>query len=104
MQSDASDRIASIIRLEQEFIGLKRITLITGESKAVTFNLNLAQLVFKNDEGNWVIEAGSFDISFGKSSDKKPYIQILTVSKTVNIDYTKRSFFTKCKIQKGGEN
>lgn len=99
VQLYAADRIASIIRPEQELAGFKRITLAPGESRTVTFTFNLDQLAFRNDNGDWVVEAGDFEVSFGKNSDEKLFAAVVTAPETRVIDHTKRGFFAEAQVE-----
>ena len=42
--------------------------LKAGENKTVSFNLTEKDLGFFNNQGEFIVEAGAFDIMVGKSS------------------------------------
>lgn len=98
VQLYAADRLASIIRPEQELAGFQRITLAPGETRTVAFTFNLDQLAFCNDSGDWVVEAGDFEISFGKNSGEKLFSETVTAPETRVIDHTKRGFFAEAHV------
>ncbi|MEM9544576.1 MAG: beta-glucosidase BglX [Bacteroidota bacterium] len=62
------DRIASLVRPEKALKGFDRITLESGASQKVQFNLSRNDLGFYNNDGKWIIEPGKFDVGIGSSS------------------------------------
>jgi beta-glucosidase len=62
------DLVASITRPVKELKGFQLIELAPGESKEVTFKLTKKELGFYNNEGQWTLENGDFDVYIGGSS------------------------------------
>jgi beta-glucosidase len=62
------DRVASITRPTKELKGFKKFKLNPGESKTVRFVLSDPELGFYNNQGDFVVEPGDFDIMVGGSS------------------------------------
>lgn len=52
------DRIASIVRPEQELLGFARIGIPSGQRRMVQFRFNLNQMAFPDEYGRWYVEAG----------------------------------------------
>lgn len=98
VQLYVSDKIASIIRPELELAGFCRVSLRPGESKRVELTFGLDQIAFRNDEGEWVVEAGDFDVSFGRDSEEMRFTETVTLEETQVIDHTARGFFADAKV------
>jgi beta-glucosidase len=64
------DEFASIVRPIKELKGFELINLKKGETKTVTFTLTEKELGFYDNEGNYLVEGGTFKIMVGGSSDK----------------------------------
>jgi len=64
------DEFASIVRPIKELKGFELINLKKGETKTVTFTLTEKELGFYDNEGNYLVEHGTFKIMVGGSSDK----------------------------------
>lgn len=62
------DRAASITRPVKELKGFERVLIKAGETKSVSFTLTDAELGFYNNDGEYVVEAGTFDIMVGPNS------------------------------------
>lgn len=63
------DVVASVARPVKELKGFKRISLVPGETKKVTFSLSAKQLGFYNANMKFVVEPGEFDVMIGSSSE-----------------------------------
>jgi len=63
------DEFASVVRPVKELKAFQLITLKPGESKSVEFNLTEMELGFYNNNGDFVVEPGSFKIMVGGSSE-----------------------------------
>ena len=63
------DREATVTRPAQELAGFKRVHLAPGESRRVTFTVQMSQLGFYNREMRFVVEPGNVDVMVGSSSD-----------------------------------
>ncbi|MEO7976826.1 beta-glucosidase BglX [Flavobacterium sp.] len=64
------DEFASIVRPVKELKGFELINLKKGETKTVTFTLTDKELGFYDNDGNYLVEPGTFKIMVGGSSDK----------------------------------
>ncbi len=63
------DPEASLERPEKELKGFAKVALEPGETKTVTFSLNMRSLAFFSEEQNaWVAEAGAFEVLVGASA------------------------------------
>jgi len=63
------DEWASVERPVKELKGFKRIHLKAGEEKKVTFRLFTEQLAFYDEAMRFVVEAGTFEVMVGSSSE-----------------------------------
>ena len=64
------DKVASVTRPIKELKGFKKYRLNAGESKIVEFVLTNAELGFYNNEGEFILEPGEFEIMVGTNSEK----------------------------------
>jgi beta-glucosidase len=64
------DETASLARPLKELKGFELIDLKIGETKIVTFTLTDKELGFFDNNGNYLVEAGTFKILVGGNSDK----------------------------------
>ena len=64
------DEFGSLARPVKELKGFELIELKKGETKTVTMTLTEKELGFYDNEGNFLIEPGTFKIMVGGSSDK----------------------------------
>ncbi len=64
------DEFGSLARPVKELKGFELIELKKGETKTVTLTLTEKELGFYDNDGNYLVEAGTFKIMVGGSSDK----------------------------------
>ncbi|UJH66838.1 beta-glucosidase BglX [Allomuricauda sp. SCSIO 65647] len=64
------DPYASIVRPVKELKGFEKIMLEAGTSKTVSFNLTDKELGFYNQQYEWVVEPGSFNVMVGTNSQE----------------------------------
>ena len=64
------DVAASLARPVKELKGFELINLKKGKTKTITFVLSDKELGFFDNDGNYLVEAGTFKIMVGGSSDK----------------------------------
>ncbi len=62
------DRLATVTRPVKELKGFKRVTLQPGETKTITFRLDVRHLGFYNRDMQRVIEPGTIGVMIGSSS------------------------------------
>ena len=65
------DLVGSITRPVRELKGFEMVALKKGESKEIVFNLTKKELGFYNSNGNYIIEAGDFEVYVGGDSATK---------------------------------
>ena len=70
MQLYIHDVVASLARPVKELKGFELVDLKKGETKTVTLKLTDKELGFFNNDGNYLVEPGTFEIMVGGSSDK----------------------------------
>ena len=63
------DKVGSIIRPVKELKDFKKIHLKAGESKMISFVINVEKLSFYNQNLEWVAEPGEFELMIGASSE-----------------------------------
>jgi beta-glucosidase len=63
------DVAASLSRPVKELKGFEMVSLKKGETKTVTFTLTDAELGFYNNNGDYLVESGTFKVFIGTSSD-----------------------------------
>jgi beta-glucosidase len=59
---------ASVTRPVKELKGFRRVSLAPGETRTVTFALDVRQLGFTNQQMNFVVEPGAIEVLIGSSS------------------------------------
>ena len=64
------DKVASVVRPIKELKGFKKIRLMPNESKEIEFTLTDEELGFYNNAGEFIIEAGEFEVMVGTNSQK----------------------------------
>lgn len=62
------DEYSSVTRPVKELKGFEKVYLEPGQTKTVTFEIGYEQLHFLNDEMEWVVEPGTFQLMIGNSS------------------------------------
>ncbi|RMB63859.1 beta-glucosidase BglX [Dokdonia sinensis] len=65
------DPFASVTRPTRELKGYEAVMLVPGASKEITFELTGEELGFYNNQGEWIVESGDFNVWVGGSSDAK---------------------------------
>lgn len=73
------DKVASLVRPVCELKAFERVKLKTGESATLTFSLPTDMLNFTNENGERVVEPGTFEIMIGASS------QDIRASQDINV-------------------
>ncbi len=64
------DKVGSVTRPVKELKGFEKINLAAGASKTVRFNLTGKELGFYNNQGEFIVEPGAFDVQVGGTSAK----------------------------------
>jgi beta-glucosidase len=65
------DKVASVVRPVQELKAFRRVRLRPGESKIVEFALPYEDLGFFNEQEQYLIEPGEFEVAIGGSSNTR---------------------------------
>ena len=87
------DRIASIVRPEQEMLGFARIGIPSGQRRRVQFRFNLNQMAFPDEYGRWYVEAGRFCFFAGPNSADLPLKAEYTQPVTYEVLPEAREYF-----------
>jgi beta-glucosidase len=69
VQLYVQDKLASITRPVKELKEFRKVYLTPGETKTIEFELETQDLGFYDEEGNYLIEPGEFNLWIGGSSD-----------------------------------
>ena len=62
------DKFASVVRPVKELKGFELVTLKKGETKTINFELSKAELGFYNNQGEFLLEDGEFEVFIGGDS------------------------------------
>lgn len=62
------DLVGSVVRPVKELKGFQKIFLKKGESKQVSFNINVDMLKFYNEQLQYIYEQGDFKVYIGTNS------------------------------------
>jgi beta-glucosidase len=73
------DQVSSLTRPVKELRGFQRITLQPGETRTVEFDLPPEALAFLDENMEWVVEPGLFDVMVGGSSAQVSTVQLQVV-------------------------
>jgi beta-glucosidase len=63
-------KIASVVRPVKELKGFNKVKINAGETKEIEFTLTDKELGFYNNNGDFVVESGDFDVMVGTSSEQ----------------------------------
>ena len=63
------DVVASVTRPVKQLVGFKRIALSPGETRRLTFHLDMSQLAFYDRRMEYVVEPGNVEVMVGSSSE-----------------------------------
>ncbi len=64
------DKVASLARPVKELKGFELVEIKKGTTKTITFSLTEKELGFYDNDGNYLVEPGTFSIMVGGSSEK----------------------------------
>ena len=64
------DKVGSVVRPVKELKGFEKISLEPGASKTLEFILTEKELGFYDNDGNFIVEPGSFDVMVGTNSQE----------------------------------
>ncbi len=63
------DDISSVVTFEKVLRGFEQVSLSPGETKIVEFTLRPEHLTLYDNDGQWIVEPGTFTIMIGSSSE-----------------------------------
>jgi beta-glucosidase len=69
VQLYVQDKVATVVRPVKELKGFKKVLLLPGESKIISFVMGPDQLSFYKPGTGWLTEPGTFKLMLGTSSD-----------------------------------
>ena len=93
------DKYASMVRPVKELAGFLRVSLKSGETKSVAFEVSPSQMAFLDKDMRWKIEKGLFEVEIGSSSEDIRLKGEYRVSDDAWIDGKKRAFYAKAYVQ-----
>ena len=70
------DIVASVTRPNKELKAFEKTLIEAGQTRTITFELDESHLGFYDNQGNYIIEPGAFDIYVGGSSNTSLGTQI----------------------------
>jgi len=73
------DKVASVMRPIRELKGYKKLIIKKGETSTVTFEIGFEQLGFYNENGEYLVEKGDFDIFIGENCLSENKISIAVI-------------------------
>lgn len=94
-----SDQYASMIRPVKELAGFRRVCLKAGEARRVIFTLRADQLAFADENMNWKVEKGTFEVQIGASSEDIRLRDFYTVTESARIDGRARGFYADVRVE-----
>ena len=77
------DKESSVVRPHKLLKGFKRIALLPGEEKEVTFLLDFGSFRLYNLKKQWVVEAGNFEIMIGRDSSNIQLSETITITEDI---------------------
>jgi len=95
VQLYATDRVASMVRPEMELVGFARVFIPKGERRKVSFEIDMSQLAFLDENMDWRVEKGVFELKVGGASDRIALAKPFEVTETRIIDGAARAFYAK---------
>ena len=77
-----------------------RIHLQSGETKKVTFRMNISQMAYYDREFRYVVEPGLFKVMVGAASDDiRLSGELRLTGETMIVDENKKHFFTDVSVE-----
>jgi len=95
VQLYVKDVYASMTRPAMELAGFKRIHLVPGEKKNVSFTVLMSQLAFLDQEKRWKVEKGEINVMIGSSSSDIKWKESFWIRSDSYIDERNRGFFAE---------
>lgn len=79
------DKVSSVVLPGKQLKSFSRVAIEPGESKVANFTLNQEDLMLYNPAGDWVAEAGDFEVMIGASSEDIRLKSTFKLAKDVKI-------------------
>lgn len=95
IQLYCKDRQASVVRPNMELLGFYKVQLNSGQSKQIKFIVDYSQLAFLDENMQWKIESGVFDLLVGSSAKDIRLTGKSEIDKDQFVNGQTRSFFSK---------
>lgn len=80
VQLYTSQANVGVTRPVQSLRGFKRVTLLPGEEKKVTFHLSMRELGYYNEDMEFVVEPGPLEIRIGNQSRNYPIVETIVIT------------------------
>lgn len=90
-----SDVRASYLRPGIELAGFKRVPLLAGENKKVSFKLYYSQTAFLDENMQWKVEAGEFKVMAGASSEDLRLTGEFRIEESSYVEGRSRAFWAE---------
>jgi len=94
------DILSTVTRPVKELKGFKRVSLLPGETKKISFTLFFPQLGFYDRDMNYVVEPGVFEVLIGSSSQDIKLKGTFEFSSEKSVVLTAKRFFSEEFIEK----
>ncbi|MFT7560152.1 MAG: beta-glucosidase [Flavobacteriales bacterium] len=97
-----NDPIASLTRPVKELKGFKRVHLVPGEKKRITFSLQVNQLGFYDQAMRYVVEPGDIDLMLASSSQDvrlKQRVRIVNGDKSKEAVEVDKAFLSEVSVE-----
>jgi len=92
------DKVSSMVRPVQELVGFKRVYIRKGETKSVEFTMKASQLAFLDENMNWKVEAGEFELQAGASCADIRQSTCFHITKDLTVDGKTRGFYAETTV------
>lgn len=79
VQLYVTDEVSSILTPVMQLKGFRKVEVPAGQTRKVTFNIPVEELMFINANGQLVLEKGEFTIKIGHSSDDIKFSKTITL-------------------------
>lgn len=86
----------------QELVGFRRVHLEPGETVAVTFSVDAAQLAFHDRDMSLAVEAGVYGLRVGPSAAEIVDAAAFEVTDTTEVPRSARTYFTETAVDRKG--
>ncbi len=99
VQLYVKDEYATVARPVMELAGFKRVSLLPGETKTVSFACKMTQFAFLDQEMKWKVEKGDMQAMVGGGSDDIRLAAPFEISSDAWVDGASRGFYAETEIR-----